>query len=99
MDVNERRFYSAFPADEEGQYQSTGEGQLIYGPYKSLSAGGYNITFTWEGDQIDGNAALGYVDVCSGQGATVYAKAEMIASENEVALSGAEIPEDASDVE
>jgi len=52
-------------------------GYLQYGPYMMLAAGHYRVTFDVSAKAADVNAAVGTVDVVSGEGQVAFATAEI----------------------
>ena len=88
IEVNNKHFYSVFEADENGEFISTSEGQLIYGPFHRLEAGTYDISFSYEyqGDKESGEV-IGYVDAFSASDAIQYNKMNIFVGKKEVTLS------------
>lgn len=98
--VNNKHFFSSFAADDNGNYRSTGEGILIYGPYREINAGLYDISFEYQYENIaEQDVNLGYVDIYSSAGNVVYNMTDMVSGQNVVTLKNIEIKDGCEDVE
>lgn len=93
-------FASDFKAGDDGYYTSEGYGMLLWGPYRSLEEGVYDISFEYEcsGDQPEGTI-LGIADVFSNAGGVEFKSAEAIAGENCVTIKNVRVFSDCTDVE
>ncbi len=78
----DRNLYSQFESDT-ATVRSTGSGYLIYGPYKRMEKGVYDIVFKMD-NALEGSEIVGTVDLCVEQ--KVIASKEFVAGENSVLL-------------
>lgn len=96
-------FDSSFDRGSDGFFVSDAPGFLIYGPYDSIEAGSYRLTFNC---CYDGNAepdeVIGKIDVYSDSRKYTYAETDVVAHSERcfsVTLNDIEIPEDVDDIE
>lgn len=95
-----RHFYSWFEANEQGYFTSNKEGQLLYGPFKSLDAGIYNITFYFNYENIDAySEKIGYVDVFSAQNSLQHKVKDILSNDSKVTLENVVVYENCLDAE
>lgn len=100
IEVNNKHFSSNFAADINGNYQSTGEGLLIFGPFREMDAGRYDITFEYQYEALlENNVNIGYVDVYSYAEKVVYSSKDMISGQNFVTLKNVEVKDGCVDIE
>lgn len=100
LEVNNRHFSSWFEADESGEFTSSGEGMLIYGPYKRLDIGTYDITFSYSlKNDFNNDDILGWADIYSAAGKVQNQKIDIISSTGSVTLKNVEVQEECDDVE
>lgn len=101
--VTSAHFESAFAADDDGDFESSGSGYLLFGPYEALTAGTYEITFnlTYEGAEEAGSE-LGFVDLYSYSKNHTYAQAPIRVGSEEVfsvTLKDVVVPQNVGDIE
>lgn len=97
IQTTSKHFASVFKPREDGLYVSDGEGQLLYGPYKYMDPGIYNIEFYYTYDGND--KCIGFVDVFSSSGTADYQKKEIDNNIGFVALENVVIKEGCGDIE
>lgn len=99
--VNDRHFSSWFEADESGKFTSTDEGMLIYGPWKKMGVGVYDITFYYslEGETNSDNSVLGWADSFSVSGGIENKKEDLISGTGSVTLKNVKVRKECDDVE
>ncbi|OBW95301.1 hypothetical protein [Gallibacterium salpingitidis] len=99
--VNDKHFFSVFAADNKGLFISDGEGQLIYGPYKPLSEGIYNITYiySYEGNNVENGSVIGFVDAFSNSDKIEYKKSTIISGSDRITLKNVRVYKNCTDVE
>jgi len=99
--VNGTSFFSDFQPDEEGFFTSTADGVLLYGPYREMDSGKYNISFYYDApDALVGEGGIvGYVDICSDKGSTVHGNKEMKAGEPVVTIENVILDQNYTDIE
>ncbi len=89
------RFYSKYPRGKEGFVSQEQDDFLLYGPYKTLPAGTYTVTFQcrYIGQEAQGSPA-GWVDVYGdNMDLSSYIKGFTV-GEQEITIDGIQIPED-----
>lgn len=97
---HEGLFYSGVTANEDGSFTSTDPGMLLWGPYRTLDAGTYQVTFHYSVDSdLADTQSLGWVDVCSEAGAVQHVRAEISSYESSVTLPVFTLENETSNVE
>lgn len=98
INVTNKHFFSQFEAEDDGTFVSTGDGQLVYGPYVSLKKGTYDITFKYS-CPMDAQEKIGYVDIYSGTDKIEYQKQDMDVKNSFVTLHNIKVKDDCTDAE
>ena len=100
IEATSNHFASSFAIGEDGYYTSAGEGYLIYGPYKAMSEGVYDVTFEYDYDgTLEKGAVLGLVDVYSGTQKAEYTSCPAVAGESSVTLKNVRVFPECPDFE
>lgn len=100
IEVNSRHFCSYFPVEEDGSFISDGAGQLIYGPYRSIEAGVYDIIFEYEYlGALEQGERIGFADINSNEGKAECTASPALAGENSVTVKNVRVFPECKDIE
>lgn len=72
---------------------------FIYGPYKTIKPGKYNINFYYSIEDSCDDVIIGVVDVCAEKGKVIFDKTDMLSNQGVVSLHDIEVLQEYSDAE
>lgn len=85
---------------EHGVISTQGTCTLIYGPYRTIKPGKYNIDFYYSVEDCDDGAAIaGVVDICAEKGQVILGKTDIILEQGVASIQDIEILQEYSDAE
>lgn len=100
IETTDRHFYSDFEAGENRLFTSAGEGYLVFGPYREMGEGVYDITFQYEyAGGLGEGVVLGIADAYSAQGNAEEESAEAVSGENSVTVKNVRVLPECTDFE